>query len=204
MNFKFDETEATATSGGNSGSKVLDSGVYPVEILTVSECVAKTGTKGLDWSLQIGDFKYPNMVYGMWLQKANGDAITMNTSIVQNLMGLTGKSYTVYNKTVDTKDGNKVVKAVKEFDNFKGYVAVVKVLDVYNGEIREKNEIRAFLGADKKTYAESVKKSEAKQFDYYSNNLKDVETSSYKKFIADGGSAEVEAPYEDDNEESLL
>jgi len=183
--FKFNEEAATATSG-SAGSKVLDSGVHPVTINTVSEAIASTGTKGFDWSLQIGDSKYPNMVYGMWHTKSNGDDIKMNSSVIQNLMGLTEKKITMYDKTIEVKDGTKVVKAVKEFDGFKGYVAIVKVLDFYNSEVREKNEIRAFMNEDKKTYAETVKNSDAKQFAYYTANLKDTKTEAYKKAEANG------------------
>lgn len=184
--FKFEESAALAANTGNSGSKVLDSGCYPMTIDTVSETIASTGTKGFDFSFLVDGSKWSNKVYGVWHTKSNGDDIKMNSSVIQNLMGLTEKKITMYDKTIEVKDGTKVVKAVKEFDGFKGYVAIVKVLDFYNGEVREKNEIRAFMNEDKKTYAETVKNSDAKQFAYYTANLKDTKTEAYKKAEANG------------------
>ena len=189
--FEFNETVATATTG-NTGSKVLSTGVYKMNIETVSFVTAKTGTKGVDISFKIEGGKYPNMIYGVWYEKANGDKINMGNAIIQNLVGLTGGKVTVYDKTIDVKDGKKVVKAIKECDGFEGYIAVVKVHDVYNGEVREKNEARAFMNVEKKTYAESKSNSEPKQYKYYSENLKDVETSAFKKFKLDTNDVEEE------------
>jgi len=183
--FEFDEKAALAGNEAQGGSKVLDTGVYDVEILTASKTVASTGSIGIDWSLQVEGSKYPNMVYGMWIQKINGDKI-FNMDILQGLMGLIGvKKLTEYNKDIDVKDGTKTVIAFKELDNIKVKVAIQKILDVYNDEVSEKNEIKAFFNENGKTYAEQVRNSEAKQIEYYQTKLQDKETPKYKKFMAD-------------------
>jgi len=206
--FEFNEESAMEVAG-NAGKKVLDTGIYDAEIITVSEAVASTGTKGVDISFKIDGAKYPNTVYGMWYEKANGDAIGFNMSKLNSLVGLTpSKKVSTYNKTIEIKGGTKVVKAWKELDNFKCKVVVKKVFGFYNGEVTEKNEIEAFLGTDGKTYAESVKGSEAKQFKYYSEKLQDSYDKDYKKAEADGelnakGTAE-EATEENSSDDGLL
>jgi hypothetical protein len=185
MFIEFNESAATETQG-NAGSKVLDTGVYDVTILTASKTVAKTGTVGIDWSLQVDGHKYPNMVYGFWVQKADGTPI-FNMNTVQSLMGIVGaKGLTEYDKEIDVKDGKKTVKAFKELDNVKCKVVIQKVYDYYNGEVTEKNEIKAFLTTDGKTFAESKSNSEAKQLAYYQTKLKDSYTKEYKKAEVDG------------------
>jgi len=129
--FEFNEELAMKGNGGNSLGKILPTGVYDVELLTVSKQVAKTGTIGFDFSFRVEGAKYPNSIYGLWVKKADGtDLFGMN--IVQGLMGLIGaKSLTEYGKEIDVKDGKKVVKAFKEFDNVKCKVVIQKVYDFY-------------------------------------------------------------------------
>ena len=186
MAFKFDETKALETGTGTAGKKVLDSGVYDVTLNTVSEVTASTGTEGLDWNFTVTGAQYPNMVYGMWYAKADGTEL-FSANIVQGLMGLLGiKELTPYEKTIEIKDGTKKVTAYKELDGKKVKVAIQKVLDIYNGEVSEKNEIKAFFDADTgKTYSEMKSGSEAKQIKWYTENLKDKETSKYKKWSID-------------------
>ena len=204
--FKFDETSAVETTGGNGLGKILPTGVYDVTIKTVSETTAGTGAKGIDISFLVDGSKFPNTVYGIWYKKSNGDDIAFNKNKINNLLGLAGgKSPEVYDKTVETKDGNRIVKAWKHLDDFKCKIAIRKVIDVYNGEEREKNEIEAFLGTDGRTYAEKVKNSDAKQIIYYSEKLKDKYTDEWKKANADGElNADREANTTEDEEGGSL
>jgi len=187
MSFKIEfNQEAAKVEGGSAGQRVLDTGVYDVTILTASKQVAGTGTIGIDWSLQVEGSKYPNMVYGLWIQKADGTNL-FGMNVVQGLMGIVGaKTLTEYDKEIEVKDGKKVVKAFKELDGAKVKVAVQKVYDYYNGKVTEKNEIKAFFSTDGKTYAETVANKEAKQIVYYSTKLQDDYTDAYKKAQADG------------------
>jgi hypothetical protein len=102
-------------------------------------------------------------------------------------MGLLGiRELTPYEKTIEVKDGTKTVTAYKELDGKKVKMAVQKVLDVYNGEVREKNELKAFFDYDTgKSYAELKSGSPAKQIAWYEESLKDKETDAYKKYMAD-------------------
>ena len=185
MAFNFDESAALAAGGTETGKKILDTDVYTITINTAAKAVASTGTEGIDWSFTVEGAKYPNQVWGMWILKANGDKI-FNMDIVQGLMGLVGaKSLTEYKKTIDVRDGTKEITAYKELNGVQCQVAIQKILDVYNGEVTEKNEIKAFFNMEGKTYAEATRGSEAKQKVYYSTKLEDKETESYKKFQAD-------------------
>ncbi len=190
--FEFDETAAMAAGGGEAGKKVLDTGVYSVTINTASKVIASTGTEGIDWNFTVDGAKYPNIVYGMWVVKANGDKI-FNMDIVQALMGIIGaKDLTEYSKEIPVKDGTKRVTAYKEFDGIKCQIAVQKILDVYNGEVRKKNEIKAFFNEEGKTYAEAVRGGEAKQLAYYSTKLTDKETPAHKAFMLDEPAEEAD------------
>ncbi len=190
MAFEFNEEAALAAGGTETGKKVLDTGTYSITINTAAKAVASTGTEGIDWNFTVDGGKYPNMVYGMWVKKANGDKI-FNMDIVMGLMGIIGaKSLTEYPKEIEIKDGTKKVTAYKELDGVKCQVAVQKILDVYNGEVREKNEIKVFFNEEGKTYAEATRGSEAKQMTYYSTKLTDKETTEYKKFMAEADDVE--------------
>lgn len=197
MNFELD-LEAAKTETTSVG-KYLDSGVYDVTIVTLSQVTAKTGTSGFDLSFKVEGAKYPNTIYGIWTNKADGTKI-FNADIISGLVGLTGaKTVTAYDKEIEVRGGNKTVKAIKEVDNFKCKVAVQKVLDVYNGDVSEKNEVKMFFTTEGKTYAESVGDKDAKQINYFSK-LQDKETTNYKKMMAEGPSETVA----EDDSDSLL
>ncbi len=194
--YDFDATAATET--GNAGSKVLDTGVYDAVIVTASKAVASTGTEGIDWSIHVDGSKYANMVYGMWTVNSKGEPIKLNMSKVQALMGITGaKGLTEFAKKIEVQGGTKTVQAYKEFDGKPIKVAVKKILDVYNGEVKEKNEIEAFFAEDGRTYAEIVKGVPSKQIAWYEGKMQDKHTDEYKKFMADGGAEEETAESND-------
>jgi len=173
--------EEAASNADSSDQVVLDTGVYKVKIVTASSTVASTGAKGIDWCVQLPGKKYPNMIYNMWVIKANGDRI-FNMDIVDSLMGLLKiKKLTIFDKTIDTKNGKKVVKAFKELDGKECLVAIQKEFDFYGDKVKEKNNIKAFFGLDEKTYAENKGKKPAKQIKYYREKMNDNYTSSYKK-----------------------
>ena len=199
--FEFNEKAATESTG-NGGSKCLETGVYDVTLITVSKTIAKTGTEGIDVSFQVEGSKYPNVVYGMWHTKSNGDSIAFNANKIQALMGLLGgKGLTEFTKEIEVRGGTKNVTAYKETEKFVCKLAIKKSLDIYNGDVTEKNEIEAFLSAEGKTYAEQAGNKPAKQMEYYSSKMKDSESKAYKAYIADGGAQEES---EDTDEGSLL
>ena len=183
---KFDDTAASAEQ---TGFVQLDSGVYDAVIETASLTKASTGTMGIDWSFTINGAK--QLVYGMWFQKADGTTL-FSYNILQALMGLLGvKEITTYSKTIDVKNGQKIVEAIKEFDGKPVKVALQKVHDWYNGEESIKYEIKAFLDAETgQSFTEKKAGKEATQIDYYLK-LKDKETEEYKKAMIDEDS-EVE------------
>jgi len=204
--FKFNESSAM-NEGGTTGSKVLDTGVYDVTIVTASKVIASTGTVGIDWSLQVEGAKYPNMVYGLWVQKANGDTI-FGMDILQSLMGIVGvKQLTEFQKAIDVKGGTKKVTAFKELEGVKVKVAVQKVFDVYNDKVSEKNDIKAFFDKDGRTYSERIKNVEPKQIKYYQEKMVDAETPAYKAYTLDAdeaADAAADAAASEDSGGSLL
>ncbi len=197
--FAFNDT-AAKQEGGSGGSKVLETGVYDVTILTASKTIAGTGTIGVDWSFQVEGSKYPNIIYGSWMFKADGTPIAMNYNPLQGLMGLNKiASLTEFQKEIEVKGGTKMVTAFKELDGLKTKVAVVKVFDAYNGEVREKNEVRGWLDATTgQSFTEKTAGKDAKQIAYY-NKMQDVETEQYKKHIAEADDVE-----EDTSDDSSL
>ena len=189
--FEFNEETAMEESIGSAGKKVLDSGVYDITILTASKTTASTGTTGIDWSIKVDGAQYPNIIYGMWTHRADGTTI-FNANIVNALMGIVGaKKLTEIQKEIEVKDGKKTVTAYKELEGVKCKVAIQKVLDVYNGEVTEKNEIKAFFNENGQTFAEAKRSSKPKQMLYYQDKMKDKETTEYKKFQAEA-SDEIE------------
>jgi len=184
---KFDET-AAKTEGGMGGGN-LPSGVYDAVIDTASITKAGTGTTGIDWNLNIDGNRL--MVYGMWLQKSNGDKL-FSYNILQGLMGLLGiDELTTYEKTIDVKNGQKVVDAIKELDGKRVKVALQRVLDWWDGKESIKYEIKAFMDPETgQTYTEKVAGRPAKQIEYY-KKLKDKETPEYKAAKMDSDDEDV-------------
>jgi hypothetical protein len=202
--FEFNEQAAMNSVNSGGGKKVLDSGVYPVMLNTVSETTASTGTTGFDWNFTVDGAQYPNIIYGMWTHRADGSEL-FNANLIQGLMGLLGlKTLTTYSKTIEIKDGTKTVTAVKELDDKKVRIAVQKVLDAYNGEPREKNEIKAFFDySTGKTYAEMKNGAEAKQIKWYQTSMQDRETPEYKKWKLNEG-VDDHDDYDVDESDSIL
>jgi hypothetical protein len=179
--FEFNEDQAKAAGAAPAGG-ALPTGVYDFKIETVEETVASTGTIGYNFNFLINGKN--TMVFGFWVQKANGDKI-FNADVLMALMGLNGiKKLTTFEKTIETKNGNKTLTAVKEFEGVEGKVALQKIYDWYNGEESTKNEIKQFFDKDGKTFAEKASGATAKQLEYFRDKLKDKETDAYKKAIA--------------------
>ncbi len=193
--FEFND-EAAMETGATGG--YLETGVHKFTDLVMSKTVASTGTVGFDVSMQIEGQKYRTTVYGMWTHRKDGSEI-FNWKTIQRLMGIHGakKGLTLVDHQIEVKDGKKTVQAAKELLGISGTVAIQKVLDYYNNEVNEKKfEIKEFFNDAGQTYAESIKKDTSKkQYTYYSENMKDGQTTEYKKYIAEGGADE--APTED-------
>jgi hypothetical protein len=186
-NFTFEFNEDMAKAAGQGGGGALPSGVYDFTIETVEETVASTGTVGYNFNFLINGKNH--MVYGFWVQKANGDKI-FNADILMALMGLNGiKKLTTFQKEIETKNGKKTITAVKEFEGVKGKVALQKVLDWYNGEETEKNEIKQFFDEEGRTFAEKASNAAPRQMEYFRDKLKDKLTDAYKKAQLDNDDA---------------
>lgn len=195
--YQFNEEGANAASAPQGA---IETGVYKATINTASKTIASTGTTGLDWSFDLEDGRKA-IVYGFWIFKADGTRI-FNADTLDACMGVTGvKSLTEYQKTITVKDGTKTVTALKELDGKEVYVALQNQLDIYNGDVTKKLQIKGFFSKDGKTYSEMVKGSEPKQMAYLQKNLKDSETKAYKAFMAE---AEDEAATSSEPATSIL
>ena len=206
--FEFSEKDAMVDVV--STGKVLDTGIYDVKIVTASKDVASTGAIGINWQVHVEGAKYPNMVYGMWVARADGSRL-FSMDIVNGLQGIAGaKKLTEYQKEVEIKDGKKKVTAFKELDNIKCKVAIVKKFDWYQGAETEKNEIKRFFTESGHTFAESKLGGKTKQLNYMEANMKDTYTDEWKKAKADGemdgnnGDAAEEAGDTAENSGSIL
>ena len=199
MNFEFDETKATEESVQGGG--YLTTGVHKGKIIAAVLAKAGTGTTGIDWHIQIEGQRFVTTIYGMWCARADGSEI-FNAKTVQRLMGLNKiKKLTVVKQEVETHNGKEKLDVYKELSGLEVNVSLQKVLDVYNGTVKDKKfEVKEFFNSKNQTYAEQVKNSEAKQYIFHSEKMKDGQTSEYKKYIADGGGDEVEADSTDTEE----
>lgn len=180
--FTFDQ--GSAVSADSKGS--IETGVYNVTIDTVSSRVASTGTIGVDYSFILDDGRKA-IVYGSWIRKPNGDTL-MDGDKLNALMGLVGATtLTEYDKTIEVKDGKKVVRAMKELDGKKIKVALFKEYDMYNGEEKTGLKIHSFFSTNGLSYSEIVSKAkEPKKLAYVEANLKDGYTKRYKEMQAIG------------------
>lgn len=192
----FEFNEASAKTADAKGS--IETGVYKATIDTVSSTVASTGTKGMDFSFTLEDGRKA-IIYGVWYEKPDGTKL-FNYDIINSLLGIVGaKSLTPYDKTIEVKDGKKIVQAFKELDGKKIQVALQVEKDIYNGEERDRLGIYGFFAESGHSYSELAVGSEAKKIEYVKKNLKDRYSKEWKKF-----NAEIESFSEDDDSESLL
>jgi hypothetical protein len=89
-------------------------------------------------------------------------------------------------KQVNRKDGTPVVfTSFKALQNKKCDLGIVKVLDVYNGVLKETNEVYD-------TFACGSESS-----DKLATRIADKKTRAYKEFMADGGEPEAETTSEE-------
>ena len=193
----FEFNESAAKQADAKGG--IETGVYDATINTVSSTVASTGTKGMDFSFDLEDGRKA-IVYGVWYEKPDGTKL-FNYDIINSLLGIVkAKNLTPYDKTIETKDGKKIVQAFKELDSKKVKVALQIEKDVYNGEERDRLNIYGFFAESGHSFSELSVGSEPKKIEYVKKNLKDKFSKEWKKF-----NAEVESFANDsDSSESLL
>ena len=186
--FEFNEKSALAVDSRSP----ITAGVYEATIDTVSTRVASTGTKGLDYSFTLKDGRKA-IVYGSWIQNSKGEML-LDGDKLNSLMGILGvKSLTEYDKTIDVKDGKKIVKALKEFDGKSIMVALFNETDVYQGEERQNLKIHSFFNKDGFSYSEIVAKAtEAKKIAYVREKIKDTQSKRAKQAEAFGGNDATE------------
>lgn len=193
--FSFDEKSALATDS----SAPITAGVYDATIDTVSTRTASTGTQGVDYSFTLSDGRKA-IVYGSWIRKSTGETL-LDGDKLNSLMGILGvKTLTEYDKTIEVKDGKKVVRALKELDGKKIKVALFNELDVYNGEERKNMKVHSFFNEKGFSYSEIVANAaEPKKIDYVRNNIKDTASKRAKNAEMFGAST-----IDDSSADSLL
>lgn len=193
--FSFNEKSALATDS----NAPITAGVYDATIDTVSTRTAATGTQGVDYSFILSDGRKA-IVYGSWIRKATGETL-LDGDKLNSLMGILGvKTLTEHDKTIEVKDGKKVVRALKELDGKKVKVALFNEQDIYNGEERKNLKIHSFFNEKGFSYSEIVANAtEPKKINYVRNNIKD--TTSKRAQKAEMFGADVA---EESSAESLL
>lgn len=208
--FELDTEEALASESKGGGA--LDTGVYDVVITSASLSKTKGGNNVVDLSFKTGngqtgliymafctDKKWAsgseNFGYGLWQQFVSVTGMK------------TGETAPFTPKKEDgsnlQKDGKDVVLTVfKEVHNLPMKLAIKKVLDIYNGDVKESNEIHSCYNKDGQTLSEMIANKPAEKIEKVASRLTDKETKAYKN----RGNAQesYQAPQEEEPKGSLL
>jgi len=198
--FNFDEdtlVEAEAT-GGSFGT--LDTGIYDVTINFASLGKSKKGNNTLALDITTADGHQTTIwgAFGTIDRTWSSGAENFRYGTFQALMAAVGaKSITPTPYQLKKDDGTliKDLSVIKELHGKTCKLAIQKVLDVYNGEVTEKNEIHSCYNNKGQTYLEVKSNTESEKLAKVASRLQDKLTKEYK---AMGSMPATGAPIEDD------
>ena len=205
MEFIFEEDlaeESEQSQGGSFGT--LDTGVYAVTINFAS--LDKTANGNNTLSLDITtDTGHRTTLWGCFgtIDKAWASGKeNFSYKDFQAFMGALGvKSITPTPYELKKEDGTliKQLSVVKELHGVKCKLAIQKELDVYNGEVKERNLIHSSYNAKGQTYLEAKSGSPAEKITKVGERLSDKISKAYKLRDLDAS-----APEEEEDGGSLL
>ena len=203
IDFVFDDelaVEAEAT-GGSFGT--LETGIYDVTINFASLDKTSKGnnTIALDITTDTGHQTTIWSAFGTIDKQWASGSENFSYKDFMAFMGAAGaKSITPTPYALKKDDGTliKNLSVVKELHGVKLKLAIQKELDVYNGEVKERNLIHSSYNAKGQTMLEAKEGKPAEKIDKVADRLKDKESKAYK-------SRDVSAPLEEEDDgESLL
>lgn len=204
IEFVFEEDlveEAEVVEGGSFGT--LDTGVYDVTINFASLDKTSNGnnTLSLDIKTSTGHRTTIWSAFGT-IDKAwaSGKENFSYKDFQAFMVACGAKTITPTPYQLKKEDGTliKELSVVKELHGVRCQLAIQKELDVYNGNVKERNVIHSSYNKNGQTYLESKTDSDAEKIYKVEGRLKDRETKAYK-------TRESMSPsVEEDFEESLL
>lgn len=189
--FEFDEELAleAESTGGSFG--VLDTGAYAVTINYASLDKTKNGNNTLSLNITTDSGHTTTLwnVFGTVDKVWSSGKENFGYKDFQSFMAVNGvKSFTQVPYTLKKEDGTKIkdLTVVKELQGKKCKLVIQKVLDIYNDDISEKNEIYASYNAKGQTYLEMKDNAPAEKILKVAERVKDKETKAYKSFKLKG------------------
>ena len=204
IDFIFEDdiaVEAGQEQGGTWGT--LETGVYGVTINFASLDKTSKGNNTLALSITT-DSGHETTIYSAFgtIDKtwASGSE-NFSYKDFMAFMGVLGvKSITPTPYALKKDDGTliKNLSVVKELHGVKCKLAIQKELDIYNGEVKERNLIHSSYNAKGQNYLEAKSNSEADKIVKVAERLNDKESKRYKQSLTQA------SPAEEESTESLL
>ena len=189
LNFTFEDDIAVEAENTGGSFGTLETGIYDVTINfgALDKTSKGNNTLALDITTADGHQTTIWSAFGtidkMW---ASGSE-NYGYKDFQGFMAACGvKTITPTPFALKKDDGTliKNLSVVKELHGAKCRLAIQKVLDVYNGEVKEKNEIHSSYNAKGQTYLEAKSGTPAEKITKVAERLKDKETKQYKQSLA--------------------
>ena len=196
--FEFEEdmvVEAETPKGGSFGT--LESGIYNV---TINHAALDKTSKGNN-TISLGittDTGHETTIYNafgaidkLWASGSENYAYKDFQSFMANAGA---KSITPVPYALKKDDGTliKNLSVVKELQGKQMTLAIQKELDVYNGEVKERNLIHSSYNAKGQTYLEAKSNAPAEKINKVAERLKDKESKRYKQAQVNGSDAPFE------------
>jgi len=170
---KIDKQSVADSTGGNY---ISENGIYDVTIKFVSVKVNEHGARSLDFNV---DYKGSEQVfYGLKLDNNDGTE-NFQRNVFNKLCVILGIE-SVDNPTIEThkvgKDQTPTdLSVLTEFSDMPVKLRVHYLYELYNGDIKEKREIKAFYRAsDSATAAEILAASEGEEVNFGTQLEKDL------------------------------
>lgn len=204
VDFVFEEDVAEEAEQGGGSFGTLDTGVYDVTIKHASLDKTKGGNNTLSLSIETKDGHQTTLwnVFGTIDKVWKSGSENFSYKNFQAFMAAAGaKSITPFEYKLEIEGREpKYLSCVKELHGKKMKLAIQKVLDVYNSEVKESNEIHSSYNEKGQTYLEAKTGEQASKITKVAERLKDKETKQYKAY--NGSPVEIEE--EDEPSSSLL
>jgi hypothetical protein len=199
--FEDDIAAEAGSEGGSFGT--LDTGIYGVTInfAALDKTSKGNNTLALDITTDDGHTTTIWSAFGTIDKTWASGSENFSYKDFMAFMGVLGvKSITPTPYALKKDDGTliKNLSVVKELHGVKCKLAIQKELDIYNGEVKERNLIHSSYNAKGKNYLEAKSNSEAEKIVKVAERLNDKESKRYKQSLTQA------SPAEEESTESLL
>jgi hypothetical protein len=194
--FEDDIAAEAGSEGGSFGT--LDTGIYGVTInfAALDKTSKGNNTLALDITTDDGHTTTIWSAFGTIDKTWASGSENFSYKDFMAFMGVLGvKSITPTPYALKKDDGTliKNLSVVKELHGVKCKLAIQKELDIYNGEVKERNLIHSSYNAKGKNYLEAKSNSEAEKIVKVAERLNDKESKRYKQSLTQASYAEEES-----------